>query len=162
MFRFHWDPQVAKTFDHYHHKSMVLGYCIAYSVLVLPLSLVFLFILESPWAAVFYAVVTLLFFGPLVLHHWLCLRGIHANPGRYQCFPAEMLENHSGFARTVYLVLKVTRPSGAAFTIRSASVFSRGVLDRNYYGELFRKPLQVLYDEDSEQVLVLDPDANRR
>ena len=152
---FRWDPQIKNTFDHYHHVFLLRTYAIAYAAFVLPLSLIMGFL--EIWAGVFMAVIMLLFFAPFVAHHLLSLQDIHRDPQSYRSCDAVMKENHSGFARTVYLVLEVTLPNGTTLRTQSAAVFSRGVLDRHYYGNLFGKKLQVLYDEENERLLVQMP-----
>ncbi len=154
---FRWDPQIKNTFDHYHHTFLLRTYAIVYAVVVLPLSLIMGFL--EIWAGVFMAVIMLLFFAPFAAHHLISLQEIHRNPEDYEVCSAVMKENHSGFARTVYLVLEVAKPNGTVLRTQSAAVFSRGVLDRHYYGNLFDKPLQVLYDEENSRLLVQMPEA---
>jgi hypothetical protein len=155
---FRWDAQVKNTFDHYHHVFLLRTYALVYAALVLPLSLILGFL--DIRAGVFMAVVMLLFFAPFLTHHLLSLREIHRNPQSYRQCDAVMKENHSGFARTVYLVLEITLPNGTTLRTQSSSVFSPGVLDRHYYGNLFGKKLHVLYDEENERLLVQMPEEN--
>ncbi len=155
---FRWDTQVKNTFDHYHHIFLLRTYAISYVAFVLPLSLIMGFL--NVWAGVFMAVIMLLFFAPFAAHHLLSLQEIHRDPQNYQQCNAVMKENHTGFARTVYLVLEVVRPNGTTLRTQSAAVFSCGVLDRHYYGNLFGKTLQVLYDEENERLLVQMPAEN--
>ena len=131
-------------------------YAICYAAFVLPLSLILGFL--EIWAGVFMAVIMLLFFAPFAVHHLISLQELHRNPEVYQTCTAVMKENHSGFARTVYLVLEVTKPGGTILRTQSAAVFSTGVLDRHYYGNLFGKVLQVLYDEENGRLLVQMPE----
>ena len=159
---FQWDPQVAKTIDHHHHKTHIITYAIAGAAATCPLALVFLFWLKSPGAALFYIAAMLLFFVPLILYHFSRLLEIHKNPTRYRLYDAVMAENHSSFARTVYLVLEIRKPNGTTFLADTAGVFSPGVLDRTYYGNFFRIKLQVLYDEENGTALVLDPNADQK
>lgn len=62
---FGYDPLIAKTFDHDHHRFLLRTYIVCFGAFVLPLALI-MSLLEI-WAGIFLAVIMLLFFAPFLL-----------------------------------------------------------------------------------------------
>ena len=88
------------------------------------------------------------------------LVSICREPDRYELYPAEVISSQYAFnilfKGAMCLEIVITGEDGTRIHISTASVFSRSLLNKRYYGRFVGTSVQVLYDRVTGTVLVVD------
>ncbi len=102
-----------------------------------------------------YTFIYLAVFIPLIAWYVYKLYTVKRDPDRYEHFYGYVSESHLSWNRTFYFVLDVTDGFGRKFSVKTNAVFAASVLSERYYGEFYKKKLDVLYDKTNDRAVVV-------
>lgn len=98
---------------------------------------------------------SLLFGMPFVLYYICRMLLLFRKAEGYSLYNAELLEVHHTWNRNVYLVLSVDLGEEKKVRAVTRGVYSSRLFSSLYYGDLYGKELSVIFNEETEDVMVL-------
>lgn len=110
----------------------------------------------SAWAIV--TIFLCIFLIPLIVYYIvrIALLFIHTKDCcLYSANIIEVRNNHFSLFRACSFVLEIYKNDGSTFTAETASVFKTSDLTSTYFGNFINKPVQVLYNQKSELLIVI-------
>ena len=102
------------------------------------------------WAVVFI---------PLTVYHIYKAFSLTKDADGYEFYTATLDEAHHTINRKIYLILRVEKPDGGSFRAITSGIFSRSVLSSLYYGEFYKRNINILYNKATDRVIVLGYDG---
>ena len=76
-------------------------------------------------------------------------------PEGYRLYTAVAKEAHRVMRGRVYFTLSVSAPDGSNFTLETKGIFGRSILTDRYWGDAMGQKMQILYDESTDRVAVI-------